>query len=96
MPSSAPIIQRDPAPIIQRYQAPVIQSADQPGCDYACRSRLYQEAYMSQQCAISGNRYYYCAGKPLNAQQVDAINQQSEVMRGQYGYYRNGIYHSNP
>lgn len=65
-------------------------------CDYACQSRRYQLEYMRQQCLASGNRQYYCNQQPLTDAQRDAINRQSEVMRGQYGYYRNGIFYSNP
>ncbi len=65
-------------------------------CDYACMSRRYQEQYMRDQCRASGNRQYYCKNLPLTPAQGAAIQDQSAVMRGQYGYYRNGTFYSNP
>jgi hypothetical protein len=101
----APTIERSqPAPTIERYPSPTIERAqpspngyrpDPANCDYGCRSRLYQEAYMRKQCLESGNRYYYCRQTGLTPAQVDAIEAQRRLLRGQYGQYRNGIFYSN-
>jgi hypothetical protein len=32
------------------------------------------DAYLAEQCRRSGGRQYYCAGRPLNQQQIDWIN----------------------
>lgn len=77
----------------QTNQAP---SGPSTTCDYACMTRQYQEQYMREQCQASGNRQYYCKTNPLAPQQVDAIQRQGTAVRGQYGYWRNGIYYSNP
>lgn len=92
----------EPAPIISRPRTDSSPAGPvgSPGlndaaCDYGCRSRLYQEAYLREQCRASGNRYYYCQNKPLTPAQVDALNDQRKTLRGQYGIYRDGVFYSN-
>lgn len=74
--------------------SPESNAANDESCDYACLSRRYQEEYMRKQCQASGNREYFCSNKPLSDSQRRAIEEQRQVLRGQYGVWRDGVYYT--